>query len=92
MIKIKDHHILNNTIQIICMGGKMSQKFPVNDFEWIEDTSQINEDLIKNYIEESGEEYFLEVDVQYLEKLHELHSDFPFLSERMKVESPKACY
>ena len=92
MIKIKDRHILNNTIQIIYMGGKMSQKFPVNDFEWIEDTSQINEDLIKNYIEESGEEYFLEVDVQYLEKLHELHSDFPFLSERMKIESPKACY
>ena len=27
----------------------MSQKLPVNNFEWIEDTSQFNEDFIKNY-------------------------------------------
>ena len=39
---------------------------------WIEDTSQFNEDLIKNYSEESDEGYFLEVDLQYLEKLHKL--------------------
>ena len=43
----------------------MSQKFPVNNFEWIEHTSQFNEDFIKNYNEESDEGYFLEVDVQY---------------------------
>ena len=46
----------------------ISQKLPVNDFEWIEDASQINEDLIKNYNEESDKGYFLELDVQYLEK------------------------
>ena len=49
-------------------GWAISQKFPVNDFEWIEDASQINEDLIKNYNEESDKGYFLELDVQYLEK------------------------
>ena len=27
-----------------------------------------------------------EVDVQYLEKLHELHNDLPFLPERMKIK------
>ena len=27
---------------------KMSQKFPVNNFKWIEDTFQFNEDFIKN--------------------------------------------
>ena len=32
------------------------------------DTSEFNEDLIKNYNEESDEGYFLEIDVQYLEK------------------------
>ena len=64
----------------------MSQKLPVNNFEWIKDTSQFNEDFIKNYNEESDEGYFLEVDVQYLEKLHELHNDLPFLPERMKIE------
>ena len=67
-------------------GWTMSQKFPVNNFEWIKDTSQFNEDFIKNYNEESDEGYFLEVDVQYLEKLHELHNDLPFLPERMKIE------
>ena len=49
-------------------GWAISQKLPVNDFEWIEDASQINEDLIKNYNEESDKGYFLELDVQYLEK------------------------
>ena len=62
-------------------GWAMSQKLPVNNFEWIKDTSQFNEDFIKNYNEESDEGYFLEVDVQYLEKLHELHNDLPFLPE-----------
>ena len=48
----------------------MSHKLPVNKFEWMEDTFQFNEDFIKNYNEESDEGYFLEVDVQYPEKLH----------------------
>ena len=40
----------------------MSQKFPVNNVDWMEDTSQISEDVIKNYNEEIDEECFLEVD------------------------------
>ena len=40
----------------------------------------------KNYNEESDEGYFLEVDVIHFEKLHKLHNDLPFLSERIKVE------
>ena len=59
----------------------MSQKLPVNKFEWIEDTSKSNEDFIKNYNEESDEGYFVRADVQYPEKLHELHNDLPFLPE-----------
>ena len=35
-------------------------------------TSQFNEDFIKNYNKKSNEGYFLEVDVQYIEKLHEM--------------------
>ena len=56
------------------------------NFELIKDTSQFNEDFLKNYNEESDERYFLEVDVQYPEKLRELHNDLPFLPERMKIE------
>ena len=65
----------------------MSQKLPVNIFEWIKDTSQFNEDFIKNYNKESDERFFFEVDVQYFEKLHELHNDLTFLSERIKIEN-----
>ena len=67
-------------------GWAMSKKLPVNNFEWIKDTSKFNEDFIKNYNEGSDEGYFLEVDVQYLEKLNELHNDLPYLPERTKME------
>ena len=68
----------------------MLQKLPVNKFQWIEDTSQFNEDFIKNYNEESDEGYFLEVDVQYSKKLHALHNDLPFLPERMKLKKSQS--
>ena len=58
----------------------MSQKLPVNNFEWIEDTSQFNEYFIKSYNEESDEGYFLEYDIQYTEKLHELYDDLSFFA------------
>ena len=66
-------------------GWAMSQKLPVNNFEWIEETSQFNKDFIKNYNEESDEGYFPEADDHYPEKLHELHNYSPFLSERMEL-------
>ena len=64
----------------------MLQKLSVNNFEWIKDTSQFNEDFIKNCNEESDEGYFFEVDFQYPENLHELHNDLLLLSEKMKIE------
>ena len=38
-------------------GWAMSQQLPVNNFEWIEDTSQFNEDFMKSYNEESHKGY-----------------------------------
>ena len=38
-----------------------------------------NENFIKNYNEDSDIGYFLEIDVQYPGKLHDLHNDSPFL-------------
>ena len=67
-------------------GWAISQNLPVNNFKWIEETSQLNKNFIKNYNEENDEGYFLEVNVQYLEKLHELHDDLPFLPERKKIQ------
>ena len=39
-------------------GWVISQKLPVNNFDWIKDTSQFNEDSIKNYNEESEKEIY----------------------------------
>ena len=64
----------------------MSEKPPANNFESIKDTSQINAYFIKNYNGESYEEYFLEVEIQYLEILHELRNDSPFLPVKIRIE------
>ena len=67
-------------------GWAMLQKLPVNNFEWIKYTFQFNEDFIKNYNKESDEGYFLEVNVQHLDKLPKLHNYLPFLPETIKIE------
>ena len=64
----------------------MSQKLPINNFKWIENTSQFNEDFIKRYKERSDEVYFLEVDVKYPEKLQNIHNDLSYLPERREIE------
>ena len=40
----------------------------------------------KSCNKDSDEEYFFEVDAQYLEKLHDFHNDLPFLPGKMKIE------
>ena len=40
---------------------------------------------LKNYNKESDEGYFLEVEIQYPEKIHEFHNGLPLLPERMKI-------
>ena len=67
----------------------MSQKLPVNNFKCVEYISRINAEFIKNYNENSNKGYILEVDVKYPKKLHDLHSDLPFLPKRMKIDKCK---
>ena len=72
-------------------GWVMSEKLPVNGFKWLDSDkiNEINEDFIKNYDENNDKGYILEVDVKHPKRLHELHSDLPFLSERMEVNKCK---
>ena len=69
-------------------GWAMSKKLPVNEFKWL-DSNKINEEFIKNYNENDKKGYILEVDVKYLKNLHNLHSDIPFLPERMEINKCK---
>ena len=70
-------------------GKAMSQKLTVDGFEWVEDLSVIDEDFIKNYDENSDLGYFIDADIEYPKHLHSLHSDLPFLPERMNINGCK---
>ena len=48
--------------------------------------SKFNEQLIKNYDEDSNKGYILQVDVEYSKDLHNLHIHLTFLSKRMKIK------
>ena len=68
-------------------GWAMSQKLPANGFMWYNNhLSDFNEDLIKNYTENSDEGYFLDVDIEYPKQLWSSHKDLPFLPKRRKLE------
>ena len=67
----------------------MSQRLPVNGFEWIEQLSEFDDRSIKNYDENNNKGYILEVDVEYQKNLFNPHCDLPFLPERKKIEKCK---
>ena len=69
---------------IYMMRWTMSQCF--HKFEWKKYKSKFKEKFIKNFDEESDKVYVLEADVEYLKRLQNLHSDLPFLPERMKIK------
>lgn len=64
----------------------MSQTLPVGDFKWIEPS----ENWIRHILEapEDGMYgYMLEIDIFYPKHLHDLHNDYPFLCEKMKINN-----
>jgi hypothetical protein len=48
----------------------MSQPLPNGEFKWVEDPDNIN---IDDYLDDEGRGMVLEVDMEYLEELHDLH-------------------
>ena len=72
----------------------MSNKLPVNGFRWLDSDkiNEINEEYLKNYNENDNKGYIFEVDVRYPKRLHDLHSDLPFLPERMEINKCKKLF
>ena len=66
-------------------GWAMSKKLPVDEFKWVDDLSMFTEYFIKSYNEEGNVGYLLVVDIEYPKKLRMLHSDLPFLPEKIKI-------
>ena len=71
------------------MDGQCHKSYLHVIFKWVEETSQFNEYFTKIYNEDSDTGYFIEADVPYPEKLHELHNDLPFLPEERKLKKLK---
>ena len=72
-------------MQAICMDGQCLQKLPLYGFKWKNNMLKFNEDFIKNYDEDSDKGYIFEVGVETPKNLLDLHSDLPFLHERIKI-------
>ena len=70
-------------------GKAMTEKLPVRGFRWMDDISKIDEDFVKDYNKNDNKGYILDVDVDYPNKLQNLHSDLPFLPERMIINNTK---
>ena len=70
-------------------GKAMTEKLPVKGFTWMDDISKIDEDFVKVYNKNDNKSYLLDVDVDYPSKLQNLHSDLPFLPERMVINNTK---
>ena len=66
-------------------GWEMPQKLPIDSFKWVNNLSMLDEKFLKDYCKDSNIGYYFEVDVEYPKHLHDLHSDLPFLPERMKI-------
>ena len=62
----------------ILYGKAMTEKLPVGGFRWMDDISKIDEDFVKVYNKNDNKGYILDVDVDYPNKLQNLHSDLPF--------------
>ena len=70
-------------------GWAMNEYLPYCGFEWLENidnfgTMSINE---CNFIDKSPIGYFLKVDLEYPEELHELHNDSPLAPKKLTVSS-----
>ena len=70
-------------------GKAMTEKLPVRGFRWMIDISKIDEDFVKDYDKNNSKGYILDVDIDYPNKLQNLHSDLPFLPERMVINNNK---
>ena len=71
----------------------MSEYLPYGGFKWLKNVDKFDVmSIIEcNSIEKSPIGYFLEVDVEYPDDLHDLHNDFLLASEKLAVSSMINC-
>ena len=70
-------------------GWAMSKYLPYEGFKWLKNVDKFDVMSINecNSIEKGPIGYFLEVDLEYPDELHELHNDYPLAPEKLAVSS-----
>ena len=63
-------------------GWTMSEYLPYGEFNWLKNVDKFDVNSIN---EKSDTGYFLEVDLEYPDELHELHNDYPLAPEKLAV-------
>ena len=63
----------------------MTEKLPISNFKWVKNAFKIGEKFIKNYDEKDDIGYFLKVDIEYLQELHDLHIDYHSYQKKGKL-------
>ena len=70
-------------------GWAMSEKLPLDDFKMIrisEDKQEKFKNEILNHPIDSEFGFFVEVDLDYPDELHDLHNDYPLAPERLTID------
>ena len=62
----------------------MSEYLPYEGFKWLKNVDEFD---VMSINEKNPIEYFLEVDVEYSDKLYELHNDYPLDPEKLAFSS-----
>ena len=62
----------------------MSQYLPISDFKWVKVINKIEQKLMR-IKKDSSTGYRLEVDLEYPEKLHVIHNDYPLASKKFNI-------
>ena len=65
-------------------GWAMSKYLPYGEFRWVKNVDGLD---VMSISEKSDTGYFLEVDLDYPDKLHELHNDYPLAPEKLAVSN-----
>ena len=65
-------------------GWTMTEYLPYNEFEWLENIDEFD---INSISQKSDRGYFLEVDLEYPDELHELHNDYPLAPRKLAIPS-----
>ena len=65
-------------------GWSMSEYLPYKGFKWLKIFDELDAMSIN---EKSAIGYLSEVDLEYSDKLHELHNDYPLAPEKLAVSS-----